>query len=389
MIEPMRLLEIGTNFWANDKLPLDPFWPGRKVAITGASGFLGARLTGKLIRQGAEVTVAARSRKSGDRLAGLGAKVLVGDLRDPAAAGALAAGADILFNLAHDIRGSREANWRVAQNVAEGCAAEKVRRLVHASSIAVYDEWPGGTLDEDSPSDGPGSDYKTVKRAIERDLLQRAAAGAFDVVILQPTIVYGPHSSLWTDLLVERLRLGSIALPDSGRGLCSGVYVDDVADAFVASAAKARQGGQTFIVSGPRPFSWGELLQGYAEAAGGRVIWDPQPVARTERAPRMGLRRLIGDPMAIAALPPFRPAIGFVRARLGQDRLDALRMRVLETIGRVHDFTYRPAVQDPALFTSSGTCSVGRLSAEIGPPRIDLAEGMRLTQAYICWRYPR
>ena len=377
------------KIWEVDLLPLDPFWHGRKVAVTGAGGFLGARLTGKLIRQGADVRVATRSNKSGERLARMGASVHVGDLRDPTAAIALVAGTDIVFSLAHDIRGSREDNRRVAHNVVNSCATEKVRLMVHASSIAVYDEWPGGIIDENSSADGHGSDYKSVKREMELEIHKYANSGDFDAVILQPTIVYGPHSSLWTDGLVERLRLGAIALPDMGQGVCNGVYVDDVVDAFVGSAAKARRGRQTYIVSGPQPFSWGELIQGYADAAGGRVIWDTQPVAQIEDAPGTGIRRLIGDPMAIATLPPFRPLLGFVRARLGQDRLDAVRAGMLSVIGKVHDFTYRPAAQDSGLFTSKGTCSIARLSAEIGPPQIEPAEGLRMTQAYIRWRYPR
>lgn len=377
------------KIWEVDHLPLDPFWHRRKVAIAGAGGFLGARLTGKLIRQGADVRVVARSTNGGERLASMGASVRVGDLRDPTAALALVAGADIVFNLAYDIRGSREDNRRIAHNVASSCAAEKVRLIVHASSIAVYDEWPDGTLDENSPSDGQGSDYKSVKREIELEICKYANAGDFDAVILQPTIVYGPHSTLWTDGLVERLRLGAIALPDSGQGICNGVYVDDVVDAFVGSAAKARKGRQTYIVSGPQPFSWGELIQGYADAAGGRVVQDTQPFPQVEVAPRTGIRRLIGDPMAIATLPPFRPLLGFVRARLGQDRLDAVRTGMLSVIGKVHDFTYRPAAQDSGLFASKGTCSIARLNAEIGPPQIELAEGLRMTQAYIHWRFPR
>lgn len=93
--------------------------------------------------------------------------------------------------------------------------------------------------------------------------------------------------------------------------------------------------------------------------------------------------------MAIATLPPFRPLLGFVRSRLGQDRLDAVRTGMLSVIGKVHDFTYRPAAQDSGLFASKGTCSIARLNAEIGPPQIELAEGLRMTQAYIRWRYPR
>ena len=52
--------------------------------------------------------------------------------------------------------------------IADAAAKAGVRRFIHASSIAVYDGWLTAELDENSPSDGPGSAYKVAKRAMER-----------------------------------------------------------------------------------------------------------------------------------------------------------------------------------------------------------------------------
>src|SRR5690625_7421658 len=51
-----------------------------KILVTGGSGFLGARLISQLVADGHDVLALARSPASGERVGGLGATPLTGDL---------------------------------------------------------------------------------------------------------------------------------------------------------------------------------------------------------------------------------------------------------------------------------------------------------------------
>ncbi|MFP3380520.1 hypothetical protein SB767_29820, partial [Bacillus sp. SIMBA_069] len=96
----------------------------------------------------------------------------------------------------------------------------------------VYDDWPKGSVSESAPMDRPGgSPYRRAKIAMERRLM----AGKLPAAILQPTIVWGAGSSLWTDGFAEALLAGAVLVPEP-EGLCQGVYVEDVVQACLRAA---------------------------------------------------------------------------------------------------------------------------------------------------------
>ena len=354
---------------------------GRKVLVTGATGFIGARLVEKLVaEQGAEVTVAVRNFRRVARIARFPVKMVLADLSDPAEAAALVRGQDAVFSLAYDFGRPGADNVAVHRTLADACAREGVRRFVHVSSIAVYDGWPGADLDETSPATDVSWEYKAAKITIEADLRRRAADGSLSPVILQPTIVYGPFSSQWTDHFVGQLQSGTVILPDQGMGPCNGVYVDDVADALIAAAARPDVGGEAFIVSGADRFAWAALLGGYAAAIGRPEALTFEPAAPTPAsAPRSSLPgRLLASPLA-------RRVLTIVRDALGEDRIEQIRGLLARKAG---PSVHRPAAGNPALYASRGTCSIDKARCLLGyEPAFDLGAGLAHTQAYIRWRY--
>src|SRR5690606_39281896 len=82
-----------------------------------------------------------------------------------------------------------------------------------------------------------------------------------------PTIVYGPGSALWTDGFATALLGGGVVLPEPA-GLCNGVFVEDVVQACLKAATLPDLGRERFVISGPAPFPWSALLQGYVRALG-------------------------------------------------------------------------------------------------------------------------
>lgn len=360
---------------------------GRRVLVVGATGFIGSRLVEVLAAEGAVVTAAARNLARAARIARLPVRLIELDLADPRQAAEAVKGQEIVFSLAHDLHRSGARNVETYQTLADAAAKAGVRRFVHTSSIAAYDDWPRGDLSEESPRDVAAYEYKDTKRAIERDLARRAAAGQFTAAVLQPTIVYGPFSRLWTDRYAEWLTHGDIVLPAEGRGLCNGVYIDDLVDALIRAAGAGTAGAEAYIVSGPRPFAWRELLEAYAQGLPGKIVGEP--VGRPE-APSSSSVSPIGK--ALAALlslqrkSPFRDAIAFLRAQLGEQRLAAIRRRLERRAGSV----LRPGDHEPDLFCAQGVCSIEKARAELGyAPRFDLPEALAPTLAYIEWRYGR
>jgi nucleoside-diphosphate-sugar epimerase len=352
-------------------------WQNRTAVITGGTGFIGAAIARKLVALGATVIVPTRNGRKLASSSPNNIRYVAARLTDTTQLTALLNGADVLFNLAYDFRRSVAENIALYTAIADSCATARIPMLVQASSIAVYDGWPSEDINENSPCDGPGHEYKIAKRAIERDVIRRVSSGAFDAAILQPTIVYGPGSPQWTDALAERMHNGSVILPEGIRGLCNGVYIDDVVDAFIAAATLKPGGGRRFIVSGPRPFPWADLFAAYADASGASCRYEPaapyQPTAQSVSG-----RQSIGSALAKRISAALAERIG--TANLARLRSHIMRLRPGASI-------YRPVGEQPRLFHARGIASIAA-STHLHTPCITPEQGLKLTQDYIRAKYP-
>src|SRR5690606_38976743 len=109
------------------------------------------------------------------------------------------------------------------------------RRVVVVSSVAVYGPLRTGTIDEAQPIRPVGDAYGDTKGLAER--AARDAADGIELVIVRPTMVYGPHTSSWTLTPLRALARGVPLVFGDGEALLDAVYVDDVARALVAAGS--------------------------------------------------------------------------------------------------------------------------------------------------------
>lgn len=344
---------------------------GRRVFVTGATGFIGRRLTAALVDAGAEVGVLTRSRPG---LADLpkGVRPVIGGMGDAVALTQALAGADVLFNLAYDVRATAAENLAGFDRLILAAEAAGVGRIVHLSSIVVHDAWPAADCTEAGTMDRPGgSAYRQAKIAMERRLM----AGPLPAAILQPTIVYGSGSALWTDGFAAALLAGGVVLPEP-EGLCNGVFVDDVVQACLSAAALPDLGRERFVISGPEPFAWSALLGGYARILGrGEVI----------RVPLAELRARLGPkPDESADLSPSAAArvSALLRRLIGHRRFEALVGAVRRRLRK--DARLEPDHHLLEEFTGVGTCRIDHARARLGyAPAYDLDRGLAATEDHL------
>lgn len=359
--------ESGEPVTIGDGLRLD----GRRVVLTGATGFIGARVLAALVSAGAEVQAVVRSARGAAAVEAAGAWPATVRLTDPAAMRRVLDGAEALVHFAYDIRAGAGPNLAVFRTLLDAAVDTGTARIVHASSVVVYDGWPDRDIDETAPISRPGGGaYREAKIAMEERLMQ----GPLPAAILQPTIVYGPRSGQWTDRLAGALAGGGYVLPEPD-GICNAVHVDDVARAALCALALEDLGRERFLISGPEPVRWHQLLEGYAAIVGGAL----------RREPVEAIRARLGPPPQPSAGPSLAARVSSAGRRLlGHERFEAL---VARARGAKPGGDTGPAYPDHHLLaemTGGGRVSIGRARARLGyEPMHDLASGLAATAPYL------
>jgi dihydroflavonol-4-reductase len=242
------------------------------VLITGAGGFIGARVAEATRKAGHSVTRIVRKAPPA-------ADVLNRDLRLPLEN---VLPCDWVFHLAGGYAGAerralKRADLRIARNLVRWGAKNGVKNWVFASAAEVYGSLDGlGT--EDSPA-RPVIPYGEIKLAVE-SLFARMAEDVpgCRLVILRIGEVYGSESRLVRELAM-RLKRGLCPWPGSGRVPVSFVHVEDVAQAFLLAAERAPAGVSIYNLADDEPTTWRSFVRTFAEILGTRPpMFLPHPL---------------------------------------------------------------------------------------------------------------
>jgi nucleoside-diphosphate-sugar epimerase len=173
----------------------------RKALVTGGAGFIGSHLVRALLAEGLVVTVLDDLSMGKEANVAGDARFVRGDVRSREDVTRAIEGADIVFHEAArvSIRSSVKAfyndadtNFMGTLNLLQCCAGSAVRKLVFASSMAVYaDSALPDPIGEDHRTE-PISPYGIAKLAAEKYCLQLARDMGISCHVLRYFNTYGP-----------------------------------------------------------------------------------------------------------------------------------------------------------------------------------------------------
>ena len=227
------------------------------VLVTGGAGFIGSHVAERFAREGFEVRILDDLSTGSTANLQPGWKLVRADVRDAAAVDAAVAGCERVVHLAaftsvpeSFLRFSDCARTNVlgTLHVARACVRHGVRKLVFASSSAVYSDAPGAPKHE-AECPAPSSPYGISKLEGEHLLEAHAELDGLASVALRYFNVYGPRQAANSDyaaavpIFIERALRGE-ALSIYGDGLQTRdfVYVADVAEAVLRAARSPATG---------------------------------------------------------------------------------------------------------------------------------------------------
>lgn len=230
----------------------------KRVAVTGASGHIGANLVRELLGRGYEVV--ALVRNSHLALDGLDIERVNGDILDVQSLRRAFRGIGQVYHLAALISiqpGKRDklesVNVEGTRNVIQACREEGVATLVHFSSIHALEQEPlDQPVNEDNPLAGERSvhvaDYDRSKARAD-GLVRETDVASLSTRIIYPTAVFGPNDfklSLFGQVI---MKLAHGKLPALVAGGFNWVDARDVAWGAVEAAEKGAD-GERFMLSG-------------------------------------------------------------------------------------------------------------------------------------------
>ena len=239
-----------------------------RVAIIGGTGFVGSYLIDALVAAGHDVVALVRPGSEDKLRGGKRVTAIPGELGKAAVLNDLVDSCDaVIYNVGllreFPRRGItfEQAQYQGVVDTVNAMRQAGVRRLLLMSAIGVKH---------------PGTKYQSTKRRAE----QHALDSKLDVTVLRPSVIFGdPRGTMEfaTQLYRDMVRPPFPAVSFPGVEM-SPVFIEDVADAFVAALEDDSTIGKMIELAGPEVLSWDDIVARIADAVGRKKLVLPMPI---------------------------------------------------------------------------------------------------------------
>ncbi len=242
-----------------------------KILVIGSEGFIGGYLTRDLLNRGDEVIGLDSGQADQPRS---GYELIRGDLMDTDALRRAAEGADMVINLAakhHDFGISRDdfflINEEGTRKILNVLSELGIGKFIFFSSVAVY-----GDLDHCSNEDcvpNPANDYGESKWAAEK-LIQAWVADdpKREVLVIRPTVVYGPHNYANMYRLIDMIYKRRFFFVGKGDNIKTVSYVENLSAAVVFLMDRMKPGMDVYNYADEPHYTSAQIVRFITDSLG-------------------------------------------------------------------------------------------------------------------------
>lgn len=225
----------------------------RNILIVGASGVLGRAATVFFLEKGHRVTAFVRDPGKVRDLESLGARVVRGDLTDPASFKPALEGVSVVVTAAHALMGK-------GKNSSANVDLKGHEQLIDASKAAGVDHFIY-TSAEFASADAP-LDFSRTKYTVEQYL----SHSGLPYTVLRPTAFMEWHA--YRLLGQKILDSGKVSILGNGKALVNFIAVRDVVAAMEHIIEAGPQGSRIIELAGPDTVSRNEVAERFGKAFG-------------------------------------------------------------------------------------------------------------------------
>ncbi|TNF96001.1 MAG: complex I NDUFA9 subunit family protein [Gammaproteobacteria bacterium] len=237
------------------------------ICILGGTGFVGQSLVARLAKTGRTITVLTRRPERHRSLqVNPGVKLIKADIHDEETLVKHFRPADAVINLVGILAESRRhsfynVHFELARKVMQSCWKADVTRLLHMSAL--------------NADAGRGASMYLHTKGEAEDMLHVDAGDDLHVTRFRPSVIYGSNDSFF-NRFASLLRLSPVVFPLAcPKTRFAPVYVEDVAEAFVATLEDKSSFGQRYDLCGPQSYTLNELVTMTAEYIGSNSLIIP------------------------------------------------------------------------------------------------------------------
>lgn len=232
----------------------------KTIAVTGASGMIGAYICRSLMRSGATVIGVVRNPQKAEFLTEEGVVFRKADLMDVVSLEKAFEGCDaVVSNAAMFVFDNRmnawdaheKANTEGTRNVFDAAYAASVKRIIQISTFGIYKLSLFKTVTEESPQlDGykrKGGAYRATKQISEVLAWELAKKYGMSLTTLRPSIVFGARDKNFLAKIYKWLSRPLVVIPSVSLPL---VFAGDVADSVAAALSNDCSIDESYNVCG-------------------------------------------------------------------------------------------------------------------------------------------
>jgi len=259
----------------HSSLNIGHFGPQGPALLTGATGFLGARIRERLISAGRSLTIVSRTPQPA--LAARGIRVVTGSLADPAICAEAVRGVETVFHVAARVgvwgryADFHQDNVVATRTLLAAARAAGVRRFVHTSTPSVvYNGLALADADESLPLTAfCPSPYPLSKALAEREVLAANTPG-FATCALRPHLIWGVGDPHLVPRILARAAAGRLRIVGRGRNRVDMVHVENAADAHLLAelALAGPAAGRAYFITNGEPINLWKWIDELLRALG-------------------------------------------------------------------------------------------------------------------------
>jgi nucleoside-diphosphate-sugar epimerase len=228
----------------------------KRVAVVGASGFVGATLVERALASGLDVVPIIHTSGNAWRLSRYGMPLRTASLLDKQQLTEALTGCTHVVNCS---RGGDDVMFTGLANLLEVSRTLRVQGFVHLSSVMVYGDPPASNSDVESGTTAPQhGTYGWIKLQQDR-AVEKAAQQGLPCIILCPPNITGAYSPYLTSL-IETLRSRTLLLMDDGEATINLVDVHNLCSAIEGALDHGSRSARRMFITDGEATTWRQMI---------------------------------------------------------------------------------------------------------------------------------